>query len=118
MLLGPPDVPVRGGDDRLVLPTSGTPITVRIGDGEILDLTAATAVVLINHPFDRITTPSSQGDVSPALACIDPAPWGQLLPVAAIVAVSAHPFVCVSGASPTTTRQEALFKALIAAMAQ
>ena len=48
-----------------------TAITVRIKGGEILDLAPPTAVVLINHPFDRIKTPFNEGEVSAAYACND-----------------------------------------------
>lgn len=42
-------------------PQSGTPITVRIKDGAVLEITPPTAVVLINQPFDRLKTPFSPG---------------------------------------------------------
>jgi hypothetical protein len=115
-------------------PTTGTPITVRIKDGEILDLAPSTAVVLINHPFDRITTPFNEGEVSAAYACNDMhifrsdedgRDWsrfdsevGQLLPVAAIVAMSAHPFISERPRTDYYPRQEALFKDLMASMQQ
>jgi hypothetical protein len=115
-------------------PTTGTAITVRIKDGEILELEPPTAVVLINHPFDRITTPFSEGEVSLAYACnemnifrsdadarewsrFDPA-LGQVLPVEAIVAMSAHPLFSDRSRTDYYPRQEALFKDLMASMRQ
>jgi hypothetical protein len=91
-------------------------------------------VVLINHPFDRITTPFNEGEVSAAYACNDMhifrsdedgRDWsrfdpeaGQLLPVAAIVAMSAHPFISERPRTDYYPRQEALFRDLMASMQQ
>ena len=105
---------------------------MRIKDGEILELAPPTAAVLINHPFDRITTPFSEGEVSLAYACnemnifrseehaqglepLRPGPRA-VLPVEAIVAMSAHPLFADRRRSDYYPRQEALFRDLMASM--
>jgi hypothetical protein len=134
VLLAPRMFPGEEATIETRCPTSGTPITVRIKGGEILDLGPPTAVVLINHPFDRITTPFNEGEVSAAYACNDMhifrsdedgRAWsrfdpeaGQLLPVGAIVALGGHPFVSDRRRTDYYPRQEALFNDLMVSMQQ
>ena len=45
-------------------PSTAVPIKVRMKDGELLEATPPEAVVLVNQPFDTITTPFGKGQYS------------------------------------------------------